>query len=130
MGPGSVSAQFIIPLINVGDRIAQHLRVEWSIRDTGDRIKSPDEWYASIGQPTTPDQEIRPGQGVLLNWPPDIGAKGIGTLELGLKVRYVDAESHQPIEDVYRWFADYSVPAEGQIKRYLLSPAEDNFRLM
>ena len=122
IGPGTVTAAFKLALVNVGSATANQVRTEWQIDDRGNKITSPDDWQRTIGREPWSPEDLRPGASLAFQYGPEIGASGIGTLQLTVTVSYLNPITTKPVSFKYRGFVDYSVPNEGDSKAYLLSP--------
>ena len=120
---GLVKAGFNIPFVNIGGVNAKDLTTKWTITDNGNNITGLDNWLTLYQkQPNMVIQDIFPNGAVSIQYSPDIGASGIGTLELTLDYEYTNATTGEKYTGQYKGIVDYRTEKNSQPVVRLLTP--------
>ncbi len=120
---GLVKAGFNIPFVNIGGVNAKDLSVKWTIADNGNNITGLDKWLTFyLKQPNMVIQDIPSNGAVSIQYNPDIGAGGIGTLELTLDYEYANSITGEKYTGQYKGIVDYRTEKNNQPTVRLLTP--------
>ena len=121
---GLVKAGLQVTFVNIGGVTASDIKTKWTIYDNGYVITGLDKWLESQGQKpfviTELSSKLNNAFTVIYN--PDIGASGVGRLELILDYEYTNFKTGENYAEQYRGFVEYKTEKNNKPKQYLFTP--------
>lgn len=121
---GLVKAGLQVTFVNIGGVVASDIKTKWTIYDNGNVITGLDKWIESQGQKPFVITELSPkmDNAFTVFYNPDIGASGVGRLELILDYEYTNSKTGENYAKQYRGFVEYKTEKNNKPKQYLFTP--------
>lgn len=121
---GLVKAGLQVAFVNIGGVVASDIKTKWTIYDNGNVITGLDKWIESQGQKPFVITELSPkmNNAFTVFYNPDIGASGVGRLELILDYEYTNSKTGENYAKQYRGFVEYKTEKNNKPKQYLFTP--------